>query len=101
MSKDELGIDEAKHEAMMLHAKAVVPSGTADRETQRGCKGKTTCNMGTPWPGNVQSSNDTSLKDENGFLYNCFVNDVIEEKWVPRLEEALKKRGGGVVGDVD
>mmetsp|Transcript_2724 Transcript_2724/g.3896 ORF Transcript_2724/g.3896 Transcript_2724/m.3896 type:complete len:353 (-) Transcript_2724:22-1080(-) len=91
IENDELAIDEVKHEAMMLHAKAVVPSNTANRETERGCLGHTNCNMGTPWPGNVVS--ETDLKEKGtGMMYNCFVNDVIERKWVPMLEEALKKR---------
>jgi len=42
--------------------------------------------FGFPWPGGVESEED---KNEEGFLYNCFINGNVEGYWVPRLHKAL------------
>ena len=50
------------------------------------------CWVAYPWP----AGSDTKKKDahdEDGMLYNCFINDWVEEHWVPKLRKALAKRG--------
>jgi len=77
------------NEVTMLHTKALATQDTAGWQTR--CKGekKGPCRIGVPYPDLNTSS--TVTKDEDGWLYNCYVNPVIEELWVPRLSEELKK----------
>jgi len=86
-------VDEV-HEAMMIHTKSVDLGMTSNLETR--CHhdfGKTRigCHSGFPWPGNQQSERDT-YNATTGFIYNCFVNLRVDEYWIPRLEEAMRKR---------
>ena len=83
----ERRVDE-ETEAFLLHAKALHPEGTKSRE--RVCRENDQCGLGFAWPNNTVS--ERKRKDENGYFYNCFINREIETKWVPKLEEALKKR---------
>jgi hypothetical protein len=76
-------------EVTMLHTKAMATQDTAG--WQKRCKGelKGSCRIGVPYPDLNTSS--TVEKDEDGWLYNCYVNPKIENEWVPRLHEELKK----------
>mmetsp|Transcript_29690 Transcript_29690/g.71879 ORF Transcript_29690/g.71879 Transcript_29690/m.71879 type:complete len:706 (+) Transcript_29690:308-2425(+) len=81
--------DELK-EVTMLHTKAMATQDTTDWE--RTCTGQAkrgTCRIGVPYPDLNTSS--TVTKDEKGWLYNCYVNPIIENHWAPLLDEELKK----------
>ena len=76
-------------EVTMLHTKAMATQDTAG--WQKRCKDemKGPCRIGVPYPSLNTSSAIT--KDNQGWLYNCYVNPKIEEYWVPLLSEELKK----------
>jgi hypothetical protein len=75
-------------EVTMLHTKAIATQDTAGWQTS--CKGeqKGTCRVGYAYP---KEAGGNVTKDEDGWLYNCMVNQKIEQYWVPRLEESMKK----------
>ena len=85
-------------EGIMLHAKRMLPHETDNWEQI--CKGDgtkwDTCHVGikgwgdeveTPHEGKVNSE----LKNGDGFIYNCYANKDIENKWIPKLRKALKE----------
>ena len=74
-------------EVTMLHTKAIATQDTAGWQTR--CKGETSgnCRIGNPFP-DIPSN---LTKDDEGWLYNCYVNQKIEKHWVPRLNLELKK----------
>lgn len=77
-------------EVTMLHTKAMATQDTAAWEKR--CTGEMkrgTCRIGVPYPDLNTSS--TVTKDEKGWLYNCYVNPVIENYWVPRLDIELQQ----------
>ena len=80
---------DAQTELTMLHTKAMATQDTAG--WLKRCKGeiKGSCRIGVPYPDLNTSS--TVEKDDDGWLYNCYVNPKIESEWVRRLHEELKK----------
>ena len=83
-------IDEERH-ATMLHSKSIIYDQTNHHEGA--CKRTGgVCKLGFPYPPGKDERDWGEVKDENGFLCNCFVNRKIEEYWVPRLDESLGKR---------
>mmetsp|Transcript_56406 Transcript_56406/g.63181 ORF Transcript_56406/g.63181 Transcript_56406/m.63181 type:complete len:841 (-) Transcript_56406:1912-4434(-) len=76
-------------EVTMLHAKAMATQDTAG--WQKRCKGelKGECRIGVPHPDLNASS--TVIKDNLGWLYNCYVNPKIEDYLIPLLNEEMKK----------
>jgi hypothetical protein len=74
-------------EVTMLHTKAIATQDTAGWQTS--CKGeqKGTCRVGYAFP---KDNGGNVTKDADGWLYNCMVNQKIEQYWVPRLEESMK-----------
>jgi hypothetical protein len=79
------------HEALMLHTKAVATQDTVFWESACSAKsdGQATCRLGTPFPDDMTGV-DLQAGDE-GWKYNCYVNHKIDDYWVRRLEEELKK----------
>jgi hypothetical protein len=85
------------HEATMIHTKRLDFGQTmawrnrCRMDSKRKWLG---CFIGFPWPNNtkVEEEERVARYDENGMEYNCFVNDKVENYWISRLEEALKKR---------
>ena len=73
-------------EVTMLHTKALATQDTSG--WQERCKGlrRGYCRVGRAYP--FDDSNAT--KDAEGWLYNCYVNEKIDNYWVPRLEGSLK-----------
>jgi hypothetical protein len=49
------------------------------------------CFVGFPWPEGVVKAGEASY-DRRGLMYNCFINEKIENYWVPKLRDALRKR---------
>jgi len=84
-------IDEEK-EGLMLHTKSVVKDQT--KYFERNCKSTKPaamgqCKLGFPWPNGVVSSEN--VQDTNGNVYNCFVDERIENVWIPKFKAELKK----------
>ena len=89
------------NEAVMIHTKR---SDTSNWENQchhqydKKWKG---CYVGFPWPQSNQTMNkQTNLSattitlqeeqyNENGMEYNCYINENVENYWLPRLKQAL------------
>uniref|UniRef100_A0A7S1B641 Uncharacterized protein n=2 Tax=Corethron hystrix TaxID=216773 RepID=A0A7S1B641_9STRA len=94
--KRERAVDQHT-EAVMLHAKTVLPRETLEQYDL--CITKwSACNLGFPHPNNVAIEGDRMdptdrkrMSDPQGRGYNCFVNDSIENVWVPKLASALEK----------
>merc|ERR1712194_844499 len=83
-------VTDEETEALMLHTKSVVYSQTTNFE--KFCRDKAQnnhCKLGFPWPDGRVS--ETNVTNENGFLYNCFVDEKIESFWVPKLKDELQK----------
>lgn len=88
-------------EATMLHTKTKVSRQMMGWERQ--CKNSLLseghCHIGFPLPrdlakeitGKTQVKGPTFTGD-NGYGYNCFMNEKIEDYWWPRLVEAVKQR---------
>jgi len=78
---------DEESEGTMLHTKAMATQDTAG--WQKACKSEAsgTCRIGNPYPPGAFEDNVTH--DEDGWLYNCFVNDKVDDYWVPKLEKAL------------
>lgn len=77
--------------ATMLHTKSVVWDQT--RKWKKTCKLKNpVCKVGFPFPEGTDRVDGVYLKNDDGFTYNCFINERIESFWVPKLEEALQLR---------
>ena len=76
-------------EVTMLHTKAVATQDTAGWDSR--CKGEKSgsCRIGVPFPDADLSSNIT--KDDKGWLYNCYVNQKVEDHWVPLLDNELRR----------
>eukprot|EP00536_Pseudo-nitzschia_multiseries_P009147 jgi/Psemu1/257885/estExt_Genewise1Plus.C_2500012 len=77
-------------EVTMLHSKAIATQDTAGWQTR--CTGQMkrgSCRIGVPYP-SLNTSSEV-LKDDEGWLYNCYVNPKIENYWVPLLDEELRK----------
>lgn len=88
---------DEKNEAVMLHAKRMLPHETNGWEQI--CKGGgsdwSTCHVGIQgWGEEVDTPHESKvnkeLKNKEGFVYNCFANKDIETKWLPRLRRALQ-----------
>ena len=84
-------IDE-ENEGLMLHTKSVVRDQT--RDYIKTCKSilkkeNDRCKLGFPWPDGEVTTEIVSNKD--GYLYNCFVDETIEDYWVPKFYEEVKK----------
>jgi hypothetical protein len=82
--------DEIK-EAVMVHTKILkrdMTSGFKIRcrfDYEKKWQG---CWVAYPWP---QPKTAATYNNE-GMDYNCYMNEKVENFWVPRLREALKKR---------
>ena len=74
-------------EGTMLHTKAIATQDTAGWE--RACRGEghQTCRIGVPHPEDDEHKKEN--KDGDGWVYNCYVNQVVENKWVPGLEKSM------------
>lgn len=81
-------------EGLMIHSKAVATQDTARWETvchidyladkrHRGL-----CRLGIPWP--VDPGLIKANATAEGWAYNCYVNQKVEEYFVPQLKAALK-----------
>jgi len=85
-------VDE-QTEATMLHTKSKVATNTNGWKAR--CKQFTTieghCSLGFPFPKDYDQTKTTTRSD--GWAFNCFMNEVIETRWWPRLVDAMARRG--------
>ena len=76
---------------LMLHTKAVATQDTTFWETA--CKaeyeGGKFCRLGSPFPDSMAGVNVT--EGDEGWKFNCYVNHKIDDYWVKRLENDMKK----------
>lgn len=79
------------NEAVMVHTKILkrdMTSGFKSRcrfDYEKKWQG---CWVAYPWP----NPKTTATFNEEGMEFNCYINQKVDEYWVPRLREALKKR---------
>jgi hypothetical protein len=72
--------------ATMLHTKAVARQDTSNWKTA--CKhNQGFCRIGTPYPPGALEANLT--EDKDGWTYNCWINEKVEDYWVPKLQAVL------------
>lgn len=88
--------DEEK-EATMLHTKTKVARNMISWEKR--CKESampeySQCNVGFPYPKEIVDNFETASTrhSDDGWAYNCFLNENIESYWWPRLVEAVRRR---------
>lgn len=96
-SPSERNADELT-EIVMVHAKTTESDMTRNYKTR--CrydydKKWQGCFVAYPWPSNSSHTNQKDAHDEDGMQYNCWINDRVEEYYVPKLQEALAKRASG------
>lgn len=88
-------ITDEVNQAVMLHSKTTVPEYTTDWKGRCKLGAKTkhgeNCRVGFPWPGNTNTIGAEKANGE-GFAYNCFTNQKLNEEWIPKLRSAMKKR---------
>lgn len=89
---------DEENEATMLHTKTKVASNM--RSWRDRCKSTFNsfeeggCLLGFPLPKDLVDEVKTKPLRDDGWAYNCFVNEKIEDYWWPKLAEAVLKRGG-------
>jgi hypothetical protein len=85
-------------EGLMIHTKAVATQDTvgwervchvdnikeADPNTQGLCR------LGVPWP--KDAGQDRTIGTSEGWAYNCYINEKVENYFVPKLVEVLKEK---------
>jgi len=85
------------NEGLMIHSKAVAHQDTIDWE--RVChidaqslpyKKRGLCRLGVPWPNDHDVKTRNATKD--GWAFNCYVNEKVENYYVPKLEKSMKER---------
>jgi hypothetical protein len=84
------------NEGLMLHTKSVAHQDTTG--WQKVChidnmkvekKYRGLCRLGVPWPTNPAEISPTNATEE-GWAYNCYPNQKLENYFIPRLDQALK-----------
>ncbi len=84
---------DEQNEATMLHTKSKVAHNM--RGWTNRCKQslleESHCNVGFPFPKDFKEGSNSIRND--GWAYNCFLNEKIESYWSPRLVAAIKERG--------
>ena len=82
----------------MIHAKAVAHQDTSgwervchiDSVRNRTKASKDLCRLGVPWPKDPELGKTNATKE--GWAYNCYVNEKVENFFVPQLEKALRAK---------
>jgi hypothetical protein len=82
-------------EGLMLHSKAIARQDTTGwyQNCHKDHKGFDQCRIGFPWPEGEDENHHTSDHNDEGFNYDCYVNERIDNFWAPQLEAKLKERG--------
>ena len=95
MSPDPLSrFSNELDEATMLHAKAVARQDTSGwlLACTEGNSKKAMCRIGFPFP---KDYNETKhgVRDDKGWVYNCYVNQKTENYWAPLLQQSMRDSG--------
>ena len=91
-------VTDERNEAVMVHTKTILQDQTfrynekCHKDFKRKWLG---CWVAYPWPNNQVKKEDKAY-DANGTLYNCFVNEKVENYWVPKLRSALEERAANL-----
>jgi len=94
-SKESERFTDDINEAVMIHSKTTVPGNT--KGYGKTCKlgfvptWKDKCRVGFPIPGNQKIENATTA---DGYEPNCYTNERVTDKYVPKLRELMHKRTG-------
>ena len=80
-------------EATMLHTKTKLARNMISwtHRCRESVFSESHCNVGFPFPKGVNKVK-SGAKSDDGWAYNCFLNDKIEEFWWPKLADAVKSR---------
>mmetsp|Transcript_10201 Transcript_10201/g.21894 ORF Transcript_10201/g.21894 Transcript_10201/m.21894 type:complete len:930 (-) Transcript_10201:193-2982(-) len=93
-------ITDEINQAVMLHSKTTVPEYTKDWKRRCAVDFKPghseNCRVGFPWPRNDDKSTVKATSD--GFGYNCYQNEKLNEVWLPKLRSAMERRQSTVDG---
>ena len=86
-------IDEI-NEGVLIHAKSFVPEEAIHRDVR--CKHgmHPGCNVGIPCPDDLPFDDAThqgGFLDHDGNFCNCWVNRKVDDIWLPKLEDSLRK----------
>ena len=92
--EEHVRFSDEETEATMLHTKAIVQKETNNWANV--CSWKPdNCKVGIPFPEDI-STHDTLLEIDVGqskrMVANCYPHLQIDNYWVPKLDQALKKR---------
>ena len=93
---------DEKYEATMLHTKTKVARNTIGWSSScRSTKNAFTsdggiCNLGFPLPTTKDESSPPPLVRDDGWAYNCYMNEKVENYWWPKLAKAIQKRKGEI-----
>jgi hypothetical protein len=76
-------------EAVMVHTKTIQKDMTNKYETK--CRNDYEkkwqgCWVANPWP---EAKTQEVKEDADGMEYNCFINQKVEDYWIPKLRQAL------------
>ena len=81
-------------EALMIHTKAVAVQDTVAWEkvchinvTKLPKRQQGLCRLGVPWPKDHDMSKPNAT--EEGWAFNCYVNEKVEDYFIPKLDAAL------------
>jgi hypothetical protein len=83
------------NEATMLHTKSKVAHNLLmwKQLCKKSSMSEGGCAVGFPFPKDA----DSKKTRDDGWVYNCYVNEKIETYWSPKLMDAIKQRGGRVM----
>lgn len=82
---------DEQREGTMLHTKAIATQDTSGWQETCRVEGHGMCRIGNPYPSDDAAENNITA-DAEGWLYNCYVNEKIEQHWVPLLEKSMGMR---------
>ena len=84
-------------EGTMLHTKAIATQDTSGwLETCTSTSKRGSCRIGNPWPKGYDEFNSNATLDETGWKYNCYVNEKIDDYYVPLLEKSMMDKLGKI-----
>lgn len=88
-------VTDEENEAVMVHTKIVTWKNTRDTPLRCHKTGRVNrlwrakgCYIGFPSPNGTATY---GLSGEDEMVYNCFINQKVENYWLPKLKEQLEK----------
>eukprot|EP00980_Cylindrotheca_fusiformis_P011585 scaffold2744_cov136-Cylindrotheca_fusiformis.AAC.2 len=92
MGDSHTGVGFCLLSGLMIHTKAVATQDTVfwEETCSASYTGSGTCRLGTPFPDDMTGVDET--KGDEGWKFNCYINKKVDNFFVPRLEEDLRKQ---------